>query len=330
MTLIKPMLAKAGPLPTGQSEYEYSFEIKWDGIRVLFYLGKNSFMLRSRNLKDITSQYPELAELATVVGNSHTELILDGEIVAFDTTGLPSFSLLQHRMGLKETMVNAEMRKKVPINYIIFDILSLDNSPLLGKPYTERRALLENLTLSGPHWQTPSYKTGDGLAILAASRQLGLEGIIAKRLDSPYQAGKRTGAWLKIKNQRRQELVIGGWVPGQGARQGQLGALLLGYYDRTPQSATACGIPQRLLYAGKVGTGFTQATLAHLAQLLAPLHRQTNPFAHKPNTHNARFVEPLLVGEFEFTEWTPNHTLRHPSFKGLRDDKDPRQVIRED
>ncbi|WP_094607265.1 Multifunctional non-homologous end joining DNA repair protein LigD [Sporomusa silvacetica DSM 10669] len=328
MAIIKPMLAKTGPLPSAQTEY--SFEIKWDGIRVLFYLEKNSFTLMSRNLKDITPQYPELAALAKVVANDHTELILDGEIVAFDTDGRPSFSLLQHRLGLKKAMVMAEMLTRVPANYIIFDILSLDHSPLLEKSYTQRRAILENLTLSGPHWQTPSYKTGDGKTILAASRKLGLEGIIAKRLDSPYQAGKRTGAWIKIKNQRRQELVIGGWIPGQGARQGQIGALLLGYYDSTPQSVEACGIPQHLLYAGKVGTGFTEATLAVLAKLLAPLRRETNPFSHQPTTKNARFVEPLLVGEFEFTEWTPNHTLRHPSFKGLRDDKDPRQVIRED
>ncbi|MBP2662807.1 MAG: ligD 1 [Firmicutes bacterium] len=328
MALIKPMLAKSGPLPTTQSEY--SFEIKWDGIRALFYLKNNSFMLISRNLKNITPQYPELMALATEVGSCHTEMILDGEIVAFDAEGLPSFSLLQHRMGLKDDMVIAKMIKKIPANYIIFDILSLDNYSLLENPYTKRRDILENLALNNAHWQTPAYKTGDGQTILAATRQLGLEGIIAKRLDSPYQAGKRSGAWLKIKNQRRQELVIGGWVPGQGARQGQIGALLLGYYDNTPQAAKACGIPQHLLYAGKAGTGFTHSTLAALAQLLAPLSRKNNPFAHKITAKDAQFVEPLLVGEFEFTEWTPNHTLRHPSFKGLRDDKKPRQVIRED
>ncbi|MDF2569272.1 MAG: ligD 1 [Sporomusa sp.] len=328
MPIIKPMLAKPGQLPAEQNKY--GFEIKWDGIRTFFYLENNRYKLLSRNLKDITLQYPELAALAEAIGNSHTELVLDGEIVAFDSSGIPSFSRLQHRMGLKDDKVITEMMQQIPIHYIIFDILSLDGSPLLDKPYTERRTILESLTFTGTNWQTPSYKTGDGQTILDASRRLGLEGIIVKRLDSPYQPGKRTGSWLKIKNQHRQELVIGGWVPGQGARQGQLGALLIGCYDLPPEVAQARNVPQHLLYAGKVGTGFTQTTLTELAHLLAPLRTETSPFSQVPPVKNARFVEPVLVGEFEFTEWTPNHTLRHPSFKGLRNDKDPNQVIRED
>ncbi len=327
MTIIKPMLAKAGSIPDDQSEY--SFEIKWDGIRVLFYYDKGTFRLLSRNLKDITLQYPELAALAATLGKKHTELILDGEIVALDTAGLPSFSMLQHRMGLKGAMATQRLHA-IPASYMIFDLLSLNNSLLLEKSYRERRTLLENLGLNGPHWQTPAFRTGDGQSLLAASRQLGLEGIIAKRLNSPYQPGKRSGAWLKIKNQHRQELIIGGWVPGQGTRQNQIGALLLGYYDHTLQAATKSNTPQRLLYAGKVGTGFTQDMLTTLARLLASLSRNTSPFADKPNIKNAHFVEPMLVGEFEFTEWTPNNTLRHPAFKGLRDDKDPQQVIREE
>lgn len=328
MPIIKPMLAKPGQLPEVQQEY--AFEIKWDGIRALFYWEKSKYRLLSRNLKDITAQYPELAALTAAVSNAHTELIVDGEIVAFDQSGLPSFSRLQHRMGLKDDAVIAAIMKQVPVNYVIFDILSLDQQSLVNKPYTERRTILESLALTGTHWQTPAYKTSDGQAILAASRKLGLEGIMAKRLDSPYQPGKRTGAWLKIKNQRRQELIIGGWVPGQGTRQGKIGALLTGCYDITLQTAAATGTEQRLLYTGKVGTGFTQSTLQALAKQLEPLHRPTNPFAQEPGIKEARFVEPMLVGEFEFTEWTPNHTLRHPSFKGLRFDKDPRQVIRED
>lgn len=328
MPTIKPMLAKPGQLPNEQDSY--GFEIKWDGIRAIFYLEKNKSRLMSRNLKDITYQYPELAALAEAIGNNHTELILDGEIVAFDPAGLPSFSRLQHRMGLKDEKIIAEMMQQIPAHYVIFDILSLDCSLLLDKPYTERRAILESLTLDGTHWQTPGYKTSDGQAILAASRKLGLEGIIAKRLDSLYQAGKRTGAWLKIKNQRRQELVIGGWVLGQGARRGQIGALLVGCYNLTLEAAQAGNVPQHLVYAGKVGTGFTQVTLAELAKLLAPLNIEATPFSQAPPVKGARFVKPVLVGEFEFTEWTPNHTLRHPSFKGLRNDKDPRQVIRED
>ncbi len=328
MPIIKPMLAKAGQLPANQTEY--SFEIKWDGIRTIFYLEKNAYKLMSRNLKDITRQYPELAALAKTIGNKHKGVVLDGEIVAFDPAGLPSFSRLQHRMGLTNDKLIIELMQKVPTHYIVFDILSLDGNLLLERPYTERRVILENLGLEGAHWQTPAYKTGDGQTILAASRKLGLEGIIAKRLDSLYQPDKRTGAWLKIKNQRRQELIIGGWIPGQGTRHGKIGALLIGCYDYTPEEAKTLNVSQHLLYAGKVGTGFTQATLLALAKQLTPLSRTTSPFDQELPVKNAHFVEPVLVGEFEFTEWTPNHTLRHPSFKGLRNDKDPHQIIRED
>ena len=328
MPIIKPMLAKPGSLPDEQDKC--SFEIKWDGIRAIFYLEKNKYKLLSRNLKDITGQYPEFLALAEETGSNCTDLILDGEIVAFDSSGLPSFSRLQHRMGLTQDKAIREMMQKVPTHYMIFDILSLNGSLLLHKTYSERRAILENLRLDGAHWQTPAYKTGNGTDILAASRKLGLEGIIVKRLDSSYQPGKRTGAWLKIKNQHRQELLICGWVPGQGTRAGTIGALLIGYYDVLPQIATASGIPQQLLYAGKAGTGFTQDFLAMLSKRLESIARQTNPFAQDPAVKNAHFVEPVLIGEFEFTEWTPNNTLRHPAFKGLRDDKDPRQIIRED
>ncbi|WP_371381418.1 non-homologous end-joining DNA ligase [Sporomusa aerivorans] len=328
MPLIKPMLAKTGNLPDNQTQY--SFEIKWDGIRTILYFEDSKCKIVSRNLKDLTGQYPELTALASSIGTGHQEIILDGEIVAFNTAGLPSFSLLQHRMGVTDDKLIAKLRQEIPVHYIIFDILSLDGNLLLDKNYLERRSILASLALEGPNWQTPGFKTGDGQAILTASRNLGLEGIVAKRLDSSYQAGKRTGAWLKIKNQRRQELIIGGWVPGQGTRQGKIGALLVGCYDITQQNAKTQGISQRLLYAGKVGTGFTQATLQALAKQLAPLYRDDNPFDQDLPVKNVRYVEPVLIGEFEFTEWTPNHTLRHPSFKGLRYDKNPRQVIREE
>ena len=183
------------------------------------------------------------------------------------------------------------------------------------------------VALAGPAWQTPAYKAGEGPAMLAASRAAGLEGVVAKRLDSVYEAGRRTGAWLKIKNLRRQELVIGGWAPGQGRRRDQVGALLVGYWDPTPAAAAARGASPRLVYAGKVGTGFSDRTLAALTDRLAPLRRPASPFAGR--TPPAIFVEPVLVGEFEFSEWTPHDTLRHPSFKGLRADKDAAEVVRE-
>ncbi len=320
---IPPMLAKTGTMPADPGEW--GFEIKWDGIRAAAYLNKGRFRLLSRNLKDITGQYPELAALAASL--SASRLILDGEIVALGPDGRPSFSRLQHRMGLSSPRTIAKVGREIPATYIIFDILYHDGRLLTDLPYRERRRILEELAPSGPAWQTPACKAGEGQAMLAASRAVGLEGLLAKRLDSIYEAGKRTGAWLKIKNQRRQELVIAGWVPGKGKRQGSIGALLVGYWDRLPVRGAES--PPRLVYAGKVGSGFSGRTLAELAARLAPLRRAASPFAVKPPVADAVFAVPRLVGEFEFTEWTPNNTLRHPSFKGLRTDKDAAEVVRE-
>jgi bifunctional non-homologous end joining protein LigD len=318
--IIPPMLAKAGTMPADPALW--GFEIKWDGIRAVAYLNKGNLRLLSRNHKDITAQYPELAALASSLPAS--SLVLDGEIVALGADGRPSFSRLQHRMGLSSPRTIAKMGREIPATYIIFDILFHDGCLFIDLPYSERRRILEKLTLSGPAWQTPAHKAGEGPAMLVASREVGLEGILAKRLDSRYESGKRSGAWLKIKNQRRQELVIAGWVPGRGKRQGAIGALLVGYWDRPSGKSSP-----RLVYAGKVGTGFSTRELADLAAKLAPLRRDTSPFAIKPPVTDAVFAAPLLVGEFEFTEWTPHNTLRHPSFKGLRHDKDAAAVVRE-
>ena len=320
---IPPMLAKAGTMPPEPALW--GFEIKWDGIRAVAYLAKGALRLLSRNSKDITAQYPELAALAASLPDSR--LVLDGEIVALGPDGRPSFSRLQHRMGLSSPRTIAKVGGEIPATYIIFDILYHGGRLLVDLPYHERRRILEELAPSGPAWQTPVHNKGEGPAMLAASREVGLEGIIAKRLDSKYEAGKRSGNWLKIKNQRRQELVIAGWVPGRGKRQGTIGALLVGYWVR-PHSESGSSSP-RLMYAGKVGTGFTVRALADLTAKLATLRRDASPFAIKPPVADAVFVVPLLVGEFEFTEWTPHNTLRHPSFKGLRHDKDAAEVVRE-
>ncbi|MDR7869126.1 MAG: non-homologous end-joining DNA ligase [Sporomusaceae bacterium] len=318
--LIPPMLAKTGTMPTAPDLYAY--EIKWDGIRAVAYLSKGNLRLLSRNHKDITAQYPEFAALASSLPDSR--LVLDGEIVALGADGRPSFSRLQHRMGLSSPRTIAKVGSEIPATYIIFDVLYTDGRLCVDLPYSERRRILEALAVSGPAWQTPVHKTGEGPAMLNASREVGLEGIMAKRLDSKYEAGKRSGAWLKIKNQRRQELVIAGWVPGRGKRQGAIGALLVGYWDRPPGKSGP-----HLVYAGKVGTGFSARTLADLAAKLAPLRSDISSFAVNPPVADAVFVAPLLVGEFEFTEWTPHNTLRHPSFKGLRHDKNAAAVVRE-
>lgn len=325
MELIKPMLAKSAHLPNDDSQY--GFEIKWDGIRAIIYLDNNSVRILSRNLLDITHQYPELQQLIQAL-EGHS-VVLDGEIVAFTPDGKPSFELLQSRMGLISRKTIEHRSFHLPVTYIIFDLLAFDGNNLMNESYTRRREMLQKLNLQGPNWQTPSYTQGNGHAILETSRRLGLEGIIAKRLTSIYIPGKRTGDWLKIKNQLRQELIIAGWVPGKGKRSGRIGALLVGVYDISAENAANYGQQQHLLYAGKVGTGFTCEMLDKLEESLQILKIDQNPFFSKVPVKEAIFVKPVLVGEFEFTEWTTNHTLRHPSFKGIRIDKDPCSVVRE-
>ncbi|HEY3321670.1 MAG TPA: non-homologous end-joining DNA ligase [Planctomycetota bacterium] len=319
---IVPMLAKAGVLP--DSDDNYAYEIKWDGIRAITYIRGGMVVLQSRNLLDFTHQYPELQQLAKPMGRASA--VLDGEIVAFNEEGVPSFERLQGRMGLTAEKVRQRRRTNAPITYMIFDLLYFDGQNLMELPYLERRRRLEALALNGPCWQTPGYHVGDGPAMLEASRKKRLEGVVAKRIDSHYEPGLRSGAWRKIKNVLRQEFVIGGWLPGEGSRLGQIGSLLVGYYDIVP---TQRRVPQRLLFAGKVGTGFTDATLRSLAALLEPLKRAERPFADDPKYRQARFVEPRLVCEVEFTEWTSDGKLRHPSYKGLRPDKNPLEVVRE-
>jgi bifunctional non-homologous end joining protein LigD len=188
-------------------------------------------------------------------------------------------------------------------------------------PYSKRRALLEALPIAGSSVQVPPSTVGNGAKVVEASKKTGLEGVMAKRLESIYEPGKRSRAWLKVKNHRGQEFVIGGWSTGEGRRAGTIGALLVGYYDDNG----------KLVYAGHVGTGFTDKLLDELRKEMAPITRADSPFdTPVPRLKNATFVEPKLVGEVQFSEWTRDGTLRQPSFKGLREDKDPRKVVREE
>jgi bifunctional non-homologous end joining protein LigD len=255
--------------------------------------------------------------------------VLDGEIVTFDESGRPSFGRLQQRMHVASEAAVRRLSKSIPAVYMIFDLLYLDGHSTMALPYVDRRRLLDGLELEGASWQVPSYHVGDGKAMLEASRSQGLEGIVAKRLDCPYEPGKRSRGWLKVKNQLRQEIVIGGWLPGQGARSDSIGSLAAGYHDVTPEEAEARGRPQRLLYAGNVGTGFKAADLRQLSELLEPLQRQESPFEGRQPPKGAIFVEPRLVAEVEFRDWTHTKTLRAAAFKGLRDDKDPQDVVLE-
>jgi bifunctional non-homologous end joining protein LigD len=312
---IEPMMARLGTAIPSPDD-AWGFEFKWDGIRALAYVEGGRVRLVSRSGEDITSRYPEVHAMGRAIGSR--EVILDGEVVALDDSGRPSFEQIQQRMGLtSESEVRRKMRL-VPVTYMLFDLLWQDGHSLLPEPYMERRRMLADLKLAGDSWQTPPYEKGGGKAMLQASSNAGLEGVMAKKLSSPYEPGRRSGAWVKVKNHNRQELVIGGWLEGEGKRRGHPGALLVGYYDKA-----------KFVYAGKVGTGFTDAMLEKLQVLLEPLGRDTSPFDVGKPPKAAHFVKPKLVAELEFVEWTRSGQLRAPSFKGLRADKPARKVVRE-
>ncbi len=310
----KPMLARLGGLP--DDEDAYAFEVKWDGMRALAFVLNGRLRLISRNEHDVTAHYPEIRALGPAL--SARPAVLDGEIVAQDANGRPSFTRLKHRMGhtagVRDPLVSA-----IPVTYMLFDILYLDGRSLLARSYTDRRALLAGLRLEGPAWSTPKAHEGEAAAFLETTRAWGLEGIVAKRLLSPYEPGLRTGAWIKIKNIRRQEFVIGGYRAGAHE---SLGALLLGYYEP--------GDPRTLHYAGAVGTGFTRASRAELQALLQARARAHNPFADKTRGAGEVFVAPDLVCEVSYREWPAGHNLRHPAYAGLRTDKAASEVVRED
>jgi bifunctional non-homologous end joining protein LigD len=317
---LTPMLARAasaGELPRDPAQW--SFEVKWDGVRALAYARPGRLRIESRNQRDITDSYPELRGLLGDLGMR--EVVLDGEIVAFGPDGRPSFGLLQKRMHVSAPSAVRRLAASTPAVFAIFDLLYVDGRSLMDLPYRERREQLEALQLGGTAWRVPAVHPGAGERLLEATRAQGLEGIIAKRLDSRYEPGGRSGAWLKIKHTQRQELVIAGWLPGEGRRQERIGALLMGYF-------AADGV--QFVYAGRVGTGFTERTLEQLADALAPLRTGESPFSDAPKLpREAVFVSPELVAEVEFTEWTADGVMRAPSFKGLRDDKPAAEVIRE-
>jgi bifunctional non-homologous end joining protein LigD len=301
---VEPMLARPAPLPADDDNWAY--EIKWDGVRAIAYSEPGRLRLESRNLNDITPAYPELRPLNRAL-SSH-RAILDGEIVAFDADGRPSFGRLQSRMHVRGESQARRLAKEIPVAYIIFDLLWIDGHSLLALPYEQRRERLRGLELDGRAWQTPDHVVGNGAAVLAASLERGLEGVVAKRLDSPYEPGKRSRCWLKVKNVRREDVVVGGWLPGDGRRRDRIGALLVGVPD-----------DGRLRYAGRVGTGFTDAELRRLQDVLE--ERDTSPFDGAPRPpRGAVFVEPTRVAEVEFTEWTAEGMMRHPSYKGLREE----------
>jgi bifunctional non-homologous end joining protein LigD len=312
---IKPMLARSGKLPP--REEQFGFEVKWDGIRTVAFCDHGHIELQGRNFTDFTPRYPEVRELARSLGSRR--VVLDGEIVAFDEEGRPSFERLQARMHLASESAVRRRMHDIPATYVIFDLLYLDGHTTMALSYEERRSLLERLELEGPAWRTPAYHRGEGGALLEATKELGIEGVVAKKLDCPYQPGARASHWIKVKNVHTQDVVIGGWTPGEGGRGRSLGALAVGLYEG-----------ERLVYVGKVGTGFTEQTLALLRRELEPLRRDASPFEGRQPPKGTIFVEPRLVAHVEFREWTGSGTLRAPSFKGLRPDVAPQECVREE
>lgn len=318
---IDPMLATlARDVP--RDEDEYGFEIKWDGVRTIAYSEGGTLKLRSRTGRDVTGTYPEIKAIGRAIGMAGT--ILDGEIVVLDEAGRSDFQRLQGRMNVTAKRVSEALIRSAPVTYVIFDLLYRDGELLIDLPYAERRRRLEELALEGESWRTPANQIGAGSEFAAAARGLGLEGVIAKRLDCPYRPGKRSRDWLKIKNVRSQEIVIGGWTPGEGRRESSIGALLGGYWAEGGD-----GDPE-LRYAGRIGTGFSDELLAKLLAMLEPLRTEASPFAGRQPPRNAIFARPELVGEVEFAEWTRAGTLRAPVFKGLRPDKTAADVTREE
>jgi bifunctional non-homologous end joining protein LigD len=319
--LVRPMLATLGELPSGPDEDQWAFEMKWDGVRAVAYVdnsAKQSVRVLTRNDREVVATYPELRRLAEALGSSR--VVLDGEIVALDSAGRPSFGELQARMHVQRP--DRTLLARVPVTYLVFDVLHLDGESLLKMPYDDRRSVLERLALEGPHWATPPAFQGDGAAALAASGAQGLEGVLAKRRDARYEPGRRSKSWIKVKHIRTQEVVVAGWQPGAGRRTGGIGSLLLGIHDSDG----------RLVYAGHVGTGFTQRMLDDLAERLRPLERKTSPLADevpRAQARNAHWVTPRLVGEVAFGEWTKDGRLRHPSWRGLRPDKSAGDVVPE-
>ncbi len=317
--LVEPMLAVPGSLP--DPEAGWAFEVKWDGVRAVTYADGDSLHIRNRRGIDIAPRYPEMAGLADALSGHRA--VLDGEIVAFDENGRPNFGRVQQRMHVTNPRQWERLTHEVPAVLVVFDALWLDGESLVRLPYLERRAALAGLGIEGPAWRAPAHHLQHGAALLAEVAARGLEGLMSKRVDSTYTPGRRSNAWQKVKALRRQELVIGGWLPGKSAREGRIGALLLGY--REP-AASGSG---PLVFAGRVGTGFSDAELTRLGELLTRRSRRTSPFATTPKLTDPQWVRPDLVCEVRFTEWTRGGQLRHPSYLGTRDDKDAAEVVRE-
>ena len=317
---LTPMLATIGKeMPSGEG---WVFEPKYDGIRILAFVADGSVALLSRNGNAKTAQFPEIAEaLLALSRKKRRSFVLDGEIVALDGDSPARFQDLQSRMHVSDPRAIASHRESTPVAFIAFDMLLDGDTTLTTEPHHVRRQhLLRLLHPPAPHVVRVSDSIeGDGTAMIAEALAHGWEGVIAKRTDAKYEPGKRSRSWLKLKLEHQQEFVVGGYTEPRNSRE-NLGALLLGYYDAGGQ----------LVYAGHTGGGFTRDSLQRMYKRLKALERKTSPFVTPPRTNEpAHWVRPSVVVEVKFNEWTAEGKLRQPIFLGVRDDKDPREVVHE-
>jgi bifunctional non-homologous end joining protein LigD len=296
------MLATTGELPVGA---EWAYEFKWDGVRAIAVLVRGELRLFARSGAEITAAYPELRPLGQQVADG----VLDGEIVVLDAAGRPSFVALAERMHVRAAARADRLAAAIPVTYMIFDLLRLAGSDLTGRPYAERRAVLERLGLAGARWLTPP-RFADGRATLDAARDFALEGVVAKRLSSTYRPGVRSPDWVKEKLEHTDDLVVGGWRPG--ARK--LGALLV-------------GVPRpdgRLRFCGRVGGGISAVAQDRLLAALEPLRTAWSPFEEpltREDAKDATWVRPQVVVEVRYGQRTPDGRLRFPRFVRMRPDK---------
>ncbi len=312
-----PMLASAGST-ADLPDKDWQFELKWDGVRALVVGDAKRIRLISRNGNDMTAAYPELTDRSCW---PEQDFIADGEIIAVGPSGRPDFGLLQGRMKLTRASDVAKARASTPVRLMLFDLLSEHGKDLRRLPLSDRRARLEAFfTTSGCPVELSGVIDGDVRHILESAEELGLEGVMAKRTDGRY-VGQRSRSWLKLKFERTQEVVVGGWRPGKGERGQSVGSLLLGIPDGS-----------RLRYVGRVGSGFSTRELMELRQQLDALPRKTSPFEEVPaaDASDAHWVSPRLVGEVTYGEWTGSGKLRHPVWRGWRLDKTPQDVVVED
>ncbi|HUA88600.1 MAG TPA: non-homologous end-joining DNA ligase, partial [Steroidobacteraceae bacterium] len=309
---LKPMLAETGS--EARTEPGWAYEPKLDGYRVIAFLDHGQVRLASRRGLDLTPHFPEVVE--ELAGHPAGSMVLDGEIVVIDASGRPSFNALQNRAQLKAAPEIERARRESPAVMVCFDLLHFGGVSLRQASYADRHRYLCQCLLPGRHLQAV-HRYQDARELYDAALDLGFEGIMAKRLDSAYEAGKRSRAWLKIKAVDSGEFVIGGYTRGKGARDA-LGALLLGYYEG-----------KSLRYAGHVGSGLDERVIAELLRRTAKLKRDQSPFCEVPPLHRpTTWLEPLLVAEVSFSEWTKAGALRAPVFLRLRDDMKARKVAK--